>query len=65
MLRLISFRVATQNVMEDMNEESLPKASFCTDHFRRRSIFSSTITAAGNERVVTCRVRLCTPLIPF
>ena len=50
MLRLISFRVATQNVMEDMNEESLPKASFSTDHFRRRrSIFSSTITATGTN----------------
>ena len=29
------------------HEESLPKASFFTIHFRRRSIFSSTITATG------------------
>ena len=36
--------------MEDMNEESLPKASFYTIHFRRRrSIFSSTITATGTN----------------
>ena len=64
--QLISFRVATQNVMEDMNEESLPKASFCTDHFRRRSIFSSTITATGTNASSLAEFgRLCTPLIPF